>query len=253
MADDIDRALAGWDYKAGMIQGRLVRAHDDRQVIQMRIDLGLLQLEIAGRPDGKRPHGCETYFQYLERQAKLAAKTGSPFMLNDEQCEEADREFVQYYHRRVCWLALGNHERAKADADHTLRFMDFVRDHSPNEEYTRTHEQYRGFVLFHRTQAAAALALDRNDPEQAIDEINHGLGRLREFFSSFGLEEQMGDDRMVQQLHDLDKSVREAHGITETLIEQLNRAVANEEYETAARIRDQLKSRTPSRPDPPLT
>ena len=29
--------------------------------------------------------------------------------------------------------------------------MDFVRDHSPNDEYKLAHEQYRGFVLFHRT------------------------------------------------------------------------------------------------------
>ena len=35
--------------------------------------------------------------------------------------------------------------------------MDFVKRHAPNEEYRDAHEQYRGFVLFQRTQAAAAL------------------------------------------------------------------------------------------------
>src|SRR5207248_1113029 len=128
-------------------------------------DLGILQLETAGRPDGIRPHGCTTYFDHLRRQAQVTTKSGQTFTLNEEQCQEADREFVQYYHRRLCWLALRNYARAVADADHTLAFMDFVRDHSPSEEYTQAHEQYRGFVLFQRTQAAAALAIENDNPE----------------------------------------------------------------------------------------
>ena len=71
-----------------------------------------------------------------------------------EQCREADREFVQYYHRRLCWLAMREFSKAMHDADHTLLLMDFCRDHSPDEEWTMSHEQYRPFVLFHRTQAA---------------------------------------------------------------------------------------------------
>src|SRR5205807_8100917 len=42
---------------------------------------------------------------------------------------------------------LSLHDALPIYADHTLAFMDFVRDHSPNEEYTEAHEQYRGFVL----------------------------------------------------------------------------------------------------------
>ena len=60
--------------------------------------------------------------------------------------------------------------------------MDFVRDHSPSEEYTDAHERYRGFVLFHRTQAASALAAERNDAEGAIDAIREGLHKMRAFF-----------------------------------------------------------------------
>jgi protein-arginine kinase activator protein McsA len=48
---------------------------------------------------------------------------------------------------------------------------------------------------------------------------------------------------MVQQLRKLERSLRELHGIEETLQEQLERAVANEEYETAARLRDALRKR----------
>jgi hypothetical protein len=245
MRQDIDAALKGWDYKTGMVQARMVEGSDGRQVLQMRIDLGVLQIETSGRPDGTRPHNCSTYFDFLQKKARIAERPGKQgkFVLNEEECQEADREFVQYYHRRICWLALRNYANAIADADHTLACMDFVRDHSPSEEYMQAHEQYRGFVIFHRTQAAAALALEKNNPEKGIDEIRAGLARLRSFFATYDAEEQMEEDGMVQQLRKMERSLRDAHNIAETLQEQLDRAVANEEYEIAAKIRDKLRRR----------
>src|SRR5207244_3627750 len=160
-------------------QARLVQAHDGRQGIQLRIDLGALQLETTGRPDGAQPHGHSTYFEYLQEQARLSRKAGRNFALSEEQCQDADREFLQFYHRRMCWLALRQYSRAIRDADHTLAFMDFVKRHAPSKEYLEAHEQYRGFVLFQRTQAAAALQVENNAPEEAINELRQGLEQLR--------------------------------------------------------------------------
>jgi hypothetical protein len=212
-------------------------------VLQLRVDLGLLQMETNDRPDGTRPHGFPTYHHYLTKQAQLSGRSGRNFVLNEEQCQEADREFVQYYHRRLCWLALHQYAQAVADADHTLAFMDFVRDHSPNEEFTQAHEQYRGFVVFQRTQAAGALCVEKEDPEGAIDAINEGLEKLRTFFATYDLEDQFEENGMVQQLRKMADSLRKTHKIESTLREQLDDAVANEEYETAARLRDALKRR----------
>jgi hypothetical protein len=243
MSQDIDAALRGWKFKPGVVQARLVQADKDRQVIQMRVDLGILQLETQDRPDGARPSGHATFFDYLKQQARAADRAGRPFVLTEQQCLEADREFVQFYHRRISWLALRNFDRAVADADHTLAFMDFVRDHSPAEEYTQAHEQYRGFVLFQRTQAAAAQAIEKEHAEVAIDEIQAGLEKIRAFFTAFDAEEQMEEDAMVRQLRKMEKSIRDMHGIEATLHEQLNEAVAREDYEAAARLRDALKRR----------
>jgi hypothetical protein len=243
MSQDIDAAVSGWEYKPGVVQARLVEANDGRQVLQLRVDLGLLQMETANRPDGLRPHGFATYHHYLVKQSQLSERSSRTFVLNEEQCQEADREFVQYYHRRLCWLALHQYAQAVADADHTLAFMDFVRDHSPNEEFTQAHEQYRGFVLFQRTQAEAAMHVDKDDPERAIDAINEGLEKLRSFFAVYDLEDQFEENGMVQQLRKMADSLRKTHNIEATLLEQLNDAVANEQYEDAARLRDALKRR----------
>jgi hypothetical protein len=240
---DIDFVMEGWDYKPGMVQARLVQARGGRQVIQMRVDLGILQIETTAKPDGSRPHGHATYLAYLQEQGRLAAKKDGSLMLSEEQCQEADREFLQYYHRRVCWLALRNYARAMADADHTLALMDFVKGHSPSDEYLQAHEQYRGFVIFQRTQAAAALQVERSAPEKAVDEIRAGLEQLRGFFAAFDMEDEMEEDGMVQHLHKVEQSLREEYKIEATLHEQLEKAIADEDYEKAARLRDALKQK----------
>jgi hypothetical protein len=240
---DIDFILEGWEYKPGMVQARLVQAPGGRQVIQMRVDLGLLQIETVGRPDGAKPHGHSTYLASLREQARLAEKSGTKFVLTEEQCQEADREFVQYYHRRICWLALKQYQKAIADSDHTLAFMDFVKRYSPSDDYTHAHEQYRGFVLFQRTQAAAALQTENQHPDRAVDAVREGLERLRDFFADHDLEEQMEDDGMVQHLRRIEERLREEYGIQSTLSEQLAEAIDKEDYERAARLRDELKRR----------
>ena len=242
MNQDIDFVLRDWEYKAGVVQARLVEAHDRRQVIQMRVDLGVLQLETDGRPDGTRPHGQASYCAFLEELARAAQKAGKPFVLNEDQSQEADQEFLQYYHRRVCWLALRQYARAIRDADHTLAFMDLVKRHSPGDDYTQAHEQYRPFVLFHRTQAASALQVEKDNPEQAIDEIRAGIEKLTAFFVDFGLQEQMDEDPMVQHLRKIETTLREQYDISATLHEQLEQAIAAEDYERAAQLRDQPAS-----------
>ena len=234
---DIDRILQEWAYQPGEISARVVKATDGREVVQMRVEMGVLQFETHGRPDGLRPHGASTYYEYLN---ELAAKTDEPFELTPEQCVEVDREFMQYYHRRVCWLALRSFRRATNDADHTLRFMDFVREHSPDEEWTVSHEQYRPFVLFHRTQAATLATLEEQGPEESLAELNRGLEHFRELFNQYDAPEQFEEDELVLKLVELRDTLREQYDLKPSLSEQLADAVKAEQYELAAKFRDEL-------------
>jgi hypothetical protein len=203
---DIDRLLKNWPYEPGEVSARLVRATQGRQVLLMRVEMGVLQMEVEGRPDGQRPHGYDCYFDFLRSRV---VREGDDFELTEDQCGEADREFLQYYHRRLCWLALREFERAVRDADHTLAFMDFVRRHSPDNDWTMAHEQYRPFVLFHRTQAAALAALDDSTPDAAIDELNVGLKRLRGLFVEHEAEDEFDEDELEQRLVSLREKIRQ--------------------------------------------
>ncbi len=241
---DIDRLLKQWPYEPGEISARLVRAGDGREVLQMRVEMGILQLETTGRPDGLTFGGLPTYFENLRQLAEDEGQDG--FVLDAEQCGEADREFMQYYHRRVCWLALREFRRAADDADHTLAFMNFVHDHSPSEEWTLSHEQYRPFVLFHRTQAATLARLEEDGAEAAMQEINQGLDRFHELFVQYDAEEQFDEDDLVCRLQELRDTLREQYELKPSLSEQLAEAVASEQYELAAKLRDELSRRNKS-------
>lgn len=238
--ENIDRILRDWPYEPNSANVRVVKGENGRQVLQMRIDLGLLQLETEGRPDGARPNGFESYYDFLVGEA---VHLGEDFVLTDEQCSEADREFVQFYHRRNCWLRLRRFRDAIADADHTLALMDFCRDHSPDDAWTVSHEQYRPFVLFQRTQAEALAELDEKGPHAAVASIERGLERIREVFAEHEAEEHYDEDEMVMRLRELRDSLREQFDDESRLRQKLSEAVAAEKYELAAKIRDELAKR----------
>ena len=182
---------------------REVRARDGRTVVQVRVELGVLQMEVGGRPDGTRPHGFATYLDYLRYRAagrgQAPGGKAPPWTMSREHCTAADREFVQFYHRRVAWLALQRYDRALLDADHTLALMDFVCRHGADEEYIASHERFRGLVLFHRTQAAAALALERRKPEEAIDIVREGVERLGAHHEQWSAEHDAGRDARTRR------------------------------------------------------
>lgn len=167
--------------------------------------------------------------------------------MSPDHCTEADREFVQYYHRRVAWLTLQRYDKALLDADHTLALMDFVCKHGIDDDYIASHERFRGLVLFHRTQAAAALALERRKPDEAIDVVREGAERLTSHHNRWSEEHndsETPNQPLIEQLRVLEQEIRKNFAVEKTLREQLEDAVAEEDYELAARLRDQIRART---------
>lgn len=232
----LDYLLKQWPFEAESLCVRLIKGADGRDVIQLRVDLGILQLETTGRPDGVHPEGHSTVLEWLcHREAR-----DPDFELDDETCNEIDREFVQFYHRRVAWLRLQKFENAVRDADHTLALMDFCREHSQCEEWTLQHEQHRAFVIFHRSQAAALQAIEEQSAAKAIEALNDGLELIEENFAEMGWEDQFDSDELVNRLIDLRESLRQDFDIGKSLREQLDEAVESEQYELAAKLRDEL-------------
>src|SRR5690349_16827470 len=86
---DISGALKGWNFQPGQVNVRLVRGNDGKPKLQLRLDLGLLQMELDGRPDGRRPHRAASELDFLRRKLTLhQKKTGSDagFSLTPRDC-----------------------------------------------------------------------------------------------------------------------------------------------------------------------
>src|SRR5947209_15467370 len=97
MRRDMDEAIQGWPYEPepGAVIAREVQARDGRTVVQIRVELGVLQLELSGRPDGARPHGFATYLDYLRYRATGRGNApdgmSPPWRMSQDHRNEADR------------------------------------------------------------------------------------------------------------------------------------------------------------------
>src|ERR1700712_4965594 len=121
---DISAVLKGWDYEAGTINVRKVAGNDGQAKLQMRLDLGLLQMELTGRPDGRKPHGHESLLEYYE--AKLGdhrERNGNDlgFQLSSEACQALREEAVMFYHRYLSLFVLEDFAGVVRDTGRNLR------------------------------------------------------------------------------------------------------------------------------------
>ena len=86
MSLDIRPILAGWEFDPDRVQVRMIAGEDGSEKIQMRIDLGLMQMEIAGRPDGQRPRAMSRCWNPTKPRRATAEAAGDRFTLGPDQC-----------------------------------------------------------------------------------------------------------------------------------------------------------------------
>ena len=68
MKDDIGELLNNWSFDPDEFIARRITASDGTEKIQIRIDMGVLQLEVEGRPDGERPHDFHRFYPTIKRK-----------------------------------------------------------------------------------------------------------------------------------------------------------------------------------------
>ena len=250
MSFDISHILKSWDYKPGEVMVRRFRGKDGVEKIQLRVDLGLLQMNAEGRPDGKRPSGHGSLLELFQQKLKLhLAENGdsdADFGLSEEDCGRLQLEILQYHHRYLCMLQLQDFEGATRDARHNLAVFDFAERYAESEDLAWSLKQFQPHVLMVLARARASQALEDGNYDLAISRVEEGLDRLRNFYRSHAkpdMEEHSGEIRSLEVW--LDK-IRDDRPLTsrELLEKALHEAVEKEDYERAAEMRDALKNLT---------
>jgi hypothetical protein len=237
---DITPILAGWEYDTDELQVRIVAGADGRDKIQMRIDLGLIQMEVTGRPDGTRPGGFESLLEAFEARASEA---DGDFKLDRDDCAALMREGVQYYHRYLAAFHLQRFDLVARDTARNLRLFAFVVKHAARQRDRVQFDQYRPYVTMMHARARASQALARKDYDTALKRVDEGIAGIRQFLRDYEQTEQEVECAELGFLFRLRREIEADRpvGPVERLEQQLALAVELEDYEEAARIRDQIR------------
>jgi len=252
MSLDLNTILKDWPHESGSIKVRKVAGLDGREKLQLRIDLGILQMEMTGRPDGMRPHNCESLLSYHQLRAAHALAQGNTYDLTAEQCAELQQEGIQYYHRYLSLFQINDFASVVRDTQRNLDMFDFVAAHTNRDELAWSMQQFRPYVLMMNTRAKASIFLAQGKFPEAMVEIEQGRDNIVEFFQRSNFPELAAKSSEITFLEEWLQEVRNKRPLSklEVMQREMETAIAKELYERAAELRDaikQLKSSSGSR------
>lgn len=247
MSVDLTKLLREWPYEPGQINVRLIQGDDGLPKIQMRLDLGALQMEIMGRPDGLQPHGCESLLEYhesrLDSGPEEPGEDAEPAFLSEEDCRLLREEAVQYYHRYISLLVLGDFDGVIRDTTRNLRMLDLCRAHAEADDDRQVLEQFRPYITMMRARALASQMVSDDEPKAALYFIDDALEQIRKQYDDAGRLAELDESSEVQLLRGMrdELSTKLPSSQKHELRERLRQALEQENYELAAILRDELK------------
>ena len=245
---DISHLLENWDYKPGQVVVRKFKGRDGQEKLQLRVDLGLLQMNAEGRPDGKQPFGHASLYDYYQTKLYqyVAAHGGSDegFHLQPDDCSKLQLEALQYHHRYICLLQLGDFNGVIRDAERNLAVFEFVGKHAGSDEVAWSLRQFQPQLLMILTRARAMQCLDVSDYNVAIEKVEQGIEEIRDFYRQHSRSDLIDQSGEIQSLESWLEELRANRPLSarEKLERALSDAVKREDYEKAARMRDALRN-----------
>jgi hypothetical protein len=243
MSLDLNTILKDWPHESGAIKVRKIVGLDGREKLQLRIDLGMLQMEMTGRPDGVRPNGCESLLVYHQQRAGRAAERGDTYELNQEQCAELQQEGIQYYHRYLSLFQINEFAGVVRDTQRNLDLFTFVTEHTDREELSWGMQQFRPYVLMMNTRAKASIFLAQGKFGEAMLQIQYGRDAIAEFFQRSAAPELASKSSEIAFLDEWLEEVKAKRPLSklEIMQREMESAIAGELYERAAELRDAIK------------
>lgn len=244
---DISHILNDWDFEPGEAMVRKFIGKDGIEKIQMRIDLGVLQMNADGRPDGKLPFGKASYFDHLRDKLETFELEhdgdDEGFQLAPNECQKLQQEAIQYHHRYICYFQLEEYAHVVRDTERNLSAIEFAGAYCNPDDNIWNLRQLTPQLLMMRTRATAAQCLAKDDHLQAIENVEDGLEQLREFYESVDRPDLAEDSGEMQALETWLQELKDQRPLSkrERLENELNEAIRQENFERAAEVRDKIR------------
>jgi hypothetical protein len=228
---DLTPWLREWPWRPGNLDVRVVSGSDGRPLFQVRLELGLLQMEADGRPDG---------LGYRDAPSALAWFVAHPEVrIDGGAVQDLEAEMAQRRQRGVACAAIQDWARARRDASDNVQALDLVAARAEHAADRGRLEGWRVHELALRARAEASLAVSMGRRDLARQALEAGLAAVRQACVA-GQAGQTPQIAMLMGLLDA-LTLKLPSSERAELERRLQAAVRAENFELAAILRDELR------------
>ena len=178
---------------------KVLKLAEGKEVVVVQSnEFTISRIYTSGRPDGKRPHGRESYYEYFCEQLedyKQQHSSDEGFGLTPEDWRVLFRESYDRYTRYLLFAGIKRWADVKRDTDTNLAVTNMGKKYAPSDIAWESY-QYKGYILMMNSMANAELRLMEDDREGALDQVNLGIQRIGKFCGEC-LRENYGDAENV--------------------------------------------------------
>ena len=163
---------------------KILKIADGREVVLIQANaFTLSRIYATGRPDGKRPHGRDSYLEYFNEQLedyKNTQGTDEGFSLTADDWRALYSESHDRYVRYLLFSGIRRWEDVKRDTEMNLAVADLAKKYAPDEIAWDMY-QYKGYILMMNTISQAELSMVRGDLNGAQEKIDDGMNLIGKF------------------------------------------------------------------------
>lgn len=233
---DLTPWLQEWPWRPGRLDVRRLVGADGRPLLQVRIEMGVVQMEADGRPDGQGFRGSPSVLAWL-------GGDGVHESMDATVVAALAVEMAQRRQRGLACAAAEDWARVRRDALENLRGLDLLATRAADAADRVRFEAWRPHELAMCARAEAAVALAAGRRDLAVSALEAGLRGVRESLQRQG----RGDRVEVAPEAGLLRSLLDALTLKlpasqrVELERRLREAVMSENYELAAILRNELR------------
>lgn len=216
----------------------VLQIEDGREVVVVQPnDFTISRMYATGRPDGMRPHGVDSYYDYFFEKLRVYEEehgTRDGFELESEEWEMLFEESFHRYTRYLLFAGIKRWKDVQRDTATNIAVTNLARQHAPSETAWRSY-QYKGYMLMMHSIANAELSLQEDDAVTALQHIDAGIQQIGEFCGECLREEHGEAENITRErylsnliefrsdLEALDTETTDSEGDEEDILAELER------------------------------
>lgn len=216
----------------------VLKIEDGREVIVVQPNaFTISRIYATGRPDGMRPHGVDSYYDYFfaklqEYEEEHGTREG--FQLEPEEWQTLFEESFHRYTRYLLFAGIKRWKDVRRDTATNIAVTNLARQYAPSDTAWQSY-QYKGYMLMMHSIANAELSLQADDAVAALQHIDTGIRQIGEFCGECLREEHGEAENITRErylsnliefrsdLEALDTEATDAEGDEEDILAELER------------------------------